>query len=214
MENFLPLFPLNLVLFPQMVLPLHIFEERYKEMTGECLREAEPFGVVFTHEEEVERVGCTALITKVAKEYDDGRMDIVAVGISRFEVVLFDSEKSYLRGITESYDDREPPLLPDDDETGKLLVLFKEFCRLLNQAEAAERIESDQTPESLAFRMLSKLNVSNDLKQKILVTRSEKERVVTLLSYFELLIPRLQFAEHAAKRSRFNGNIARPNGHS
>jgi len=212
MENYLPLFPLNIVLFPEMVLPLHIFEERYKDMIRECLRETEPFGVVYAHKEEVERVGCTALITKVAKEYDDGRMDIVTIGESRFEVVLFDSEKSFLRGVITPYDDVEPLEWPDSAEVGKLIPLYREFCGFLSQADEAENLGSQPSLENLVFRILSRLNVSNDLKQKLLVSRSEKDRVATLLHYFELLIPRLRFAEQAAKRSRTNGNIYRIEG--
>jgi len=209
MENYLPLFPLNVVLFPEMVLPLHIFEERYKEMIRECLRETDPFGVVYAHDEEMERVGCKALITKVAKEYDDGRMDIVTIGESRFEVVLFDSEKSFLRGVVTPYEDGDPPELPDSGEVGRLVPLYHEFCQFLNQPEEAENLGEQPGMENLVFRILSRLNVSNELKQKLLVIRSEKERVSTLLHYFELLLPRLRFAEQAAKRSRTNGNVYR-----
>ena len=209
MENYLSLFPLNIVLFPEMVLPLHIFEERYKEMIRECLRETEPFGVVYAHNEEVERVGCRALITKVAKEYEDGRMDIVTIGESRFEVVLFDSEKSFLRGVVTPYEDSEPPELPDTAEVARLVPLYQEFCRFLSQADEAANLGEVSSFENLVFRILSRLNVSNDLKQKLLATHSEKERLTTLLHYFELLLPRLRFAEQAAKRSRTNGNVYR-----
>lgn len=212
MQDYLPLFPLNVVLFPEMSLPLHIFEERYKDMVRECLRETEPFGVVYAHNQEVERIGCTALITEVAKEYEDGQMDILAFGGNRFEVLFFDNEKSYPRGIVNPYDDTDPPALPDREETGKLMSFYREFCRLLNQTSEVERIEASASLQNRSFQMLSRVNVSNDLKQKILVTRSEKERVTTLLKYFELLIPKLQFAEQAAKRSRSNGNISRGEG--
>lgn len=214
MEKYLSLFPLNIVLFPEMVLPLHIFEDRYKEMVRECLRETEFFGVLYAHNEEVERVGCTALITKVAREYEDGRMDIVTIGENRFEVVMFDSEKPFLRGIVTPYDDAEPPESPGSAEVVRLVPLYQEFCRLLGQADEAASLEVPPNLENLVFRMLSRLNVSNDLKQKLLVTRSERERVTTLLDYFELLIPKLRFAELAAKRSRSNGNVYRIEGSS
>jgi Lon protease-like protein len=209
MQDYLPLFPLNVVLFPEMVLPLHIFEERYKDMVRECLRETEPFGVIYAHNQEIERIGCTALITEVVREYEDGKMDILTIGGNRFEVLFFDNEKSYPRGIVDPYDDTAPSALPDREEAGKLMGFYREFCRLLNQTNEAERIEASPSLENRAFQMLSRVNVSNDLKQKILVTRSERERVTTLLNYFELLIPKLQFAEQAAKRSRSNGNISR-----
>ena len=83
----LPIFPLGLVLFPGAPLPLHIFEPRYKEMIGECLEQKKPFGIVRVTEEGVAGIGCTAEIVSVTKKYDDGRMDILARGVDRFEVV-------------------------------------------------------------------------------------------------------------------------------
>ena len=105
MPEYLPLFPLDVVLFPEMVLPLHIFEERYKEMMAECLQENSPFGVLYAHDDKVAMIGCTAEISQVLKQYPDGRLDLVAVGRKRFQVSFFDSEKAYLRARTE--------LLPD-----------------------------------------------------------------------------------------------------
>ena len=78
--SLLPLFPLDLVLFPGAALPLHIFEPRYQEMISECLDRKKSFGVVRAKEEGVAEIGCTAEIITVAKKYPDGRMDIVTEG--------------------------------------------------------------------------------------------------------------------------------------
>ncbi len=78
----LPLFPLDLVLLPGAVLPLHIFEPRYKEMIGECLDLHQPFGIVRAKDGGVAEIGCTAEILTVTKKYDDGRMDIVTQGLA------------------------------------------------------------------------------------------------------------------------------------
>ena len=83
----LPLFPLDVVLLPGTPLPLHIFEPRYKEMIAECLASNAPFGVVRALEDGMADVGCTAEIVSVTKEYPDGRMDLVAEGRNRFEVL-------------------------------------------------------------------------------------------------------------------------------
>ena len=80
MPEYLPLFPLDVVLFPEMVLPLHIFEERYKEMIAECLQDNSPFGVLYAHDDRVATIGCTAEVSQVIKQYPDGRLDLVAVG--------------------------------------------------------------------------------------------------------------------------------------
>ena len=79
-ENTIPLFPLGLVLLPQMPLPLHIFEERYKLMIGECLRENRQFGIVYFNGTDIQTAGCTASILKVMKRYEDGRLDILTRG--------------------------------------------------------------------------------------------------------------------------------------
>ena len=88
MHDYLPLFPLDVVLFPEMLLPLHIFEERYKEMIAECLQNRSPFGVLYAHDDRVETIGCTAEISQEIKRYPDGRIDLVAVGQKRFQGIL------------------------------------------------------------------------------------------------------------------------------
>src|SRR5262249_16832914 len=93
----LPLFPLDVVLFPGTPLPLHIFEPRYKEMIAECLTRQRPFGVVGVSGEGVADVGCTAEILTVTKKYSDGRMDIVTEGRKRFEIMQVNQERSFLQ---------------------------------------------------------------------------------------------------------------------
>src|SRR5262245_51929210 len=87
-ELLLPLFPLDVVLYPGQPLPLHIFEDRYKEMIGECLDSKSEFGVVRLKDNAIPNVGCTATITNVVKRYDDGRLDIETTGLRRFEVLF------------------------------------------------------------------------------------------------------------------------------
>src|SRR5208282_1063431 len=113
-EELLPLFPLQVVLFPRTALPLHIFEERYKQMIAEVQRGKPEFGVVLAGEKGIVNTGCTATIEKVLKEYPDGRMDLVTVGRRRFEIILLNDEKPYLRGAVEFFDDDEPePITPE-----------------------------------------------------------------------------------------------------
>src|SRR5580704_8217678 len=103
----LPLFPLELVLFPGQILALHIFEDRYKEMIGECLENQTEFGIVLAGEKDnsIANQGCTAVVTSVTRRYDDGRMDIEAGGRRRFEVLFLDQERSFLRAAAQFFDD-------------------------------------------------------------------------------------------------------------
>jgi Lon protease-like protein len=87
LDTLIPLFPLDVVLFPGTPLPLHIFEPRYKEMIAECRAQDRAFGVVRALEQGLADVGCTAEIVTVVKEYPDGRLDLVAEGRQRFEIV-------------------------------------------------------------------------------------------------------------------------------
>ena len=95
--SLLPLFPLDVVLFPGTPLPLHIFEPRYREMIAECLDRKKSFGVVRAKEEGVAEIGCTAEIITVTKKYPDGRLDIVTEGRERFEVIQVTQERSFLQ---------------------------------------------------------------------------------------------------------------------
>src|SRR5437868_15508940 len=97
MSDLLPLFPLELVLFPGMALPLHIFEPRYKEMIGECLEHDSPFGIVRAIEDGIAQIGCSAEVVTVVKRYEDGQLDIVTRGLRRFEVLEINQERSFLQ---------------------------------------------------------------------------------------------------------------------
>ena len=113
-QGLLPLFPLQVVLLPGAELPLHIFEDRYKEMMGEVIRDRQEFGVVLANEKGIVNTGCTATVDKVLRQYPDGRMDILTRGRRRFEIVMLNDERSYLRGTVEFFDDEKfDPVAPD-----------------------------------------------------------------------------------------------------
>src|SRR5580698_9576505 len=104
-EGLLPLFPLQVVLFPGAELPLHIFEDRYKEMIGEAVRDHVEFGVVLASDKGLVNTGCSATVERVLKQYPDGRMDILTLGRRRFEILLLNSERAFLRGSVDFFDD-------------------------------------------------------------------------------------------------------------
>src|SRR5258708_36528790 len=111
MREWMPLFPLQAVLLPGAELPLHIFEERYKEMIREVIRERLEFGVVLASDKGILSTGCTATVDKLLREYPDGRMDILTTGRRRFEILRLNEERSFLRGAIEFFDDEDaaPP---------------------------------------------------------------------------------------------------------
>src|SRR3954466_5309907 len=102
-SSLLPIFPLSLVLLPTTPLPLHIFEERYKEMMGLLIPERGEFEVVLARDGGVVNLGCTATVEQVVRRYPDGRLDLVAMGRRRFQIVSLDEEKPYLRAEVEYF---------------------------------------------------------------------------------------------------------------
>ena len=108
----IPLFPLQAVVFPRTRLPLHIFEERYKEMIGNAIRDHSEFGVVLAKENGIVSAGCTVMVEKVLETYPDGRMDILTRGVRRFEIVELSGEKAYLQAEVSFFDDDDSAPAP------------------------------------------------------------------------------------------------------
>src|SRR5579871_4920313 len=106
-SGLIPLFPLSVVVFPRTPLPLHIFEERYKEMVGHAIRDSSEFGIVLAQEEGIVNAGCTVVVEKLKQMYPDGRMDILTRGQRRFEIQSLNEEKSYLQAVVTFFDDED-----------------------------------------------------------------------------------------------------------
>lgn len=206
MLDYLPLFPLDVVLFPEMLLPLHIFEERYKEMIAECLQGKLPFGVIYANNDQVETVGCTAEVNQVIKRYPDGRLDLIAVGQKRFQVSFFDSEKAYLRASIELLPDLTGNQEPSENQAQKVLELAAQAWKLMDQ-DAPEESTRESSLPGLAFRLASSLQLSNGIRQRILEARSENKRLEELTEHLAELIPRLREKHQAARQAGSNGNL-------
>jgi len=207
----LPLFPLELVLLPEQLLPLHIFEERYKDMIGDCLEAQErasgqnEFGIVQVKEGEINPVGCSARIVKVLQKYEDGRMDIVTRGTRRFEIYLTNEEKPYLRGGVEFFDDDEGADSPNEADAGQALELFAQIRDLLSNA-ADVTADSQRPHRHLSFRMAASLPIDPDFKQQLLSLRSETERLQQVVRALQQLIPYLTTLRRARRKAGGNGH--------
>jgi Lon protease-like protein len=197
----LPLFPLEVVLFPGTPLPLHIFEPRYKEMIGECLAKSTPFGVVRALEDGIAEVGCTAEITTVTKEYPDGRMDLVAEGRKRFEVLELNQERSFLRA--------EVLMVPDEPDgavEAERVRAVQLHLEILSLAGAVQDLSAaDQN--ILSFYLAGSLPLDLDFKQKLLGMRSERERIGAVATYLENIVPKLRRATQARQKAGGNGRV-------
>ncbi len=200
----LPLFPLEAVLFPGQPLPLHIFEERYKEMVGECLESRAEFGVVLVKENAILNVGCTAAITAVKRRYKDGRMDIETEGRRRFEVLFLDQEKAYLRAATQFFEDEESRATPELRQ--RVLELHANVLELLfSDPEDRKRHLVEEAAPQLSFKLVGPLPVDLDFKQLLLALRSEAERLERMAEYLKHLAPRLRLASRVRSKAGGNG---------
>jgi len=197
-DGLLPLFPLQVVLLPGSQLPLHIFEDRYKEMIGEVLRDKLEFGVVLASEKGIVNTGCTATVDRVLKEYPDGRLDILTRGRRRFEVLLLNDERSFLRGAVEFFDDDEPekgkeagPSVPD------LLQNVIAFSQLPLDPEA--------TDPRLSFRLAQEVP-DLECRQILLTLRSEAERMRRIADFLPGYLQRRRKAQHTKDVAGSNGH--------
>ena len=200
--DLLPIFPLEVVLFPGAALPLHIFEPRYKEMIGECLEQKLPFGVVLVKEKALARVGCTANILTLVKTYDDGRMDIMSQGSRRFEIVNLNEERSFLRGDVLYFEDE------NDDAPRQQREQVAELHKELLALGANEPPKPDAQQPQLAFQLAASVPLDLDFKQALLAMRSESERVASMITYYHALIPKLRVAIRARTKAGGNGHVA------
>ena len=200
MADLLPIFPLEVVLFPGVPLPLHIFEDRYKEMIGECLAQKRPFGVVRAMAQAVAEVGCTAEIIEVVKKYEDGQLDIICEGRQRFEVVQLDQELAYLRAEVALFeDDLEPS---SAEHVQKAIDCYKDLMSMIeNEAETPE----PEDPQ-LSFHIIAPLPVDLDFKQTILASRSEAKRIAMTAEYLTAVLPRMKRALKAREKAGGNGH--------
>ena len=156
-----PIFPLNTVLFPQMVLPLHIFEQRYRLMISECLKNNTPFGVVLLQDgdevQEMEEsnqarpsaVGTLARITEVAK-LDDGRMLLTTVGTERFRLMEYRSDKPYMTGDIEIWSDEPVDQNQVQTELAEIRDLFQSYLKILMEL-AGKQIQGLEIPDEPAL---------------------------------------------------------------
>jgi uncharacterized protein len=200
--DIIPLFPLDVVLLPAMVLPLHIFEPRYKTMIGRCLGEKIEFGMILASSEGVAKTGCTAAVTHKVKDYPDGRMDILTEGRSVFGVKELLDRNEYYEGVVEYLADE--PSAPDAQQETRIKEIF-EKCHLAMFGRPWE--EAGQTdPDLLAYRMAAYLPMELRQKQSMLEMRKESDRRGFLLAWLEKFLPVITEREQLKKRAGGNGH--------
>jgi ATP-dependent Lon protease len=201
MQGWLPLFPLQVVLLPDAELPLHIFEDRYKEMIAEVRRDKIEFGVVLANEKGIVNTGCTAVIERVLHEYPDGRLDILTVGRRRFEIERINDERAFLRGEVDYFDD-EDETAPEDEFRARAIRGYNELRALT--ADSPLPPSETQDPQ-LSFRLARPIQ-DLALRQSLLSARSEGERLRQLAEFLPAFLIRQRRVEHVKQVAPRNGH--------
>ena len=201
-DRLLGLFPLGIVLLPGEVVPLHIFEERYRKLIGERL-EAGEFGIVLAEDDTVRECGTAARVAQLIEEMDDGRMNVLVQGQRRFRIVEVrepdDPETDYLTAEVDYYRDAQPEAAPGVRDA--VLAVFAKVLSLMD-------VESQGEPPgegALSFRIAAAVDFGAALKQELLESLSEEQRLETLLTVMTSLLPRLELRKEREEAIRGNG---------
>jgi ATP-dependent Lon protease len=205
-EGLLPLFPLQVVLFPGGQLPLHIFEERYKEMIGEVIRDRSEFGVVLAHEKGIVNTGCTATVDQVLREYPDGRIDILTRGRRRFEILLLNDERSFLRGAVEFFDDEAESAAASPEVQQRAIQSYNELQSLSSSEPLDLSLLRDPF---LSFRLAQGVP-DLTFRQLLLSTRNEAERIRRIADFLPTYLVRHRQIQKLKDVAPRNGHGKRP----
>jgi Lon protease-like protein len=197
----MPLFPLPLVLLPTEVVPLHIFEERYREMVALCLDEQREFGIVWLSDDGLKEIGCTASIAEVLEQMEDGRMNILVRGGTPFRLLERQEHHAYPAGTVELLADEHSP---KPEETGE--EARERYADLLERL-TEERPEQTALAELSAYEMAATVDIEPEVKQGLLELRSEGARLQLLARLFKAGIKRVARAREVADRASGNGKV-------
>jgi len=194
----LGLFPLGIVLLPTEQVPLHIFEPRYRELIGECIAVDREFGLLFADEGGIREIGTRARVAAVLERFDDGRLNIVVVGGSRFIVDRLTEGRSFMTAEVSDVGDE-----PGDVEADARATAAGAF-RALAVLAGAETEVDEQSPQ-LSFELAAQVELAADEKQFLVESRSEQERL-------ERVAELLDEARRTLIATRELGDVAKRNG--
>ena len=197
----LGLFPLGIVLLPTEQIPLHIFEDRYQELIGECLADEREFGLVYADDDGLREIGTRAAVTEVLDRFDDGRMNVVVEGRERFRLLELTGGRSFQTGLVEPLEEAEDPAENADAE--RALELFRKLVELTG----AEVEEPAAGGEQLSFELAGRFEFAPELKQRLLQITSERERVKVLADLLDGAAQAVEREQEIAGRAASNGKV-------
>lgn len=196
-----PLFPLGIVALPHELVPLHIFEERYREMIARCLDEDLEFGVVWAGDDGLRSTGCACSIDSVLRRFDDGRLDILTRGTRPLRIHGELDAIPYPAAAVEFLDDK------DEEPHAATVEAAREAYADLVREVTDEAPDRDRLAGMDAYAMAATVELGLDAKQGLLDLRSENARLRLVTRLFHGAIKRLDYVDRATARARSNGKV-------
>lgn len=200
-EHAFPLFPLGMVALPEELVPLHIFEERYRTMIAECLEHDREFGIVWAADDGLRDSGCAMRVEQVLERFDDGRLNILTRGTRPFELLQRTEDAPYPTGDVRFLTDR----VEDPDAT--LAEQAQDAYAELVEEATDKVLEPEDVAEMTAYAMAATVDFGLEAKQGLLDLRSENARLRLVTRLFRAATKRLDFIERAQVRARSNGKV-------
>ena len=197
------LFPLELVLLPNERVPLHIFEDRYKDLIGECLADATDFGLILEDDDGLREIGTRTAVFELIDTFDDGRMNVLVEGRSRFRVIELTEGRSFRTAEVEAIEDEGE--LPSDADVERTIAVFR---RLVAVAEADEIDEPAAGSPVLSFELAARVDFGPELKQELLELRSEGRRLRRLAELLDQAAQALTREREVRQRAAGNGKVS------
>jgi len=195
MQNKIPIFPLNLVVFPGSKYPLHIFEERYKTLLQKCLQENSGFGIVASIDKRISDVGVYVKVTNILKTFINGELDIVVQGIERFLIntTSLHSDGYYVSNVERYIDEN---VIVDPRLIDELQTEFEEIVELANYKLEDAFWKNLKTAELKSYKIAEKSGLSYEQQQELLILKNENDRLNYLISYFTSIKDKVNGAEN------------------
>jgi Lon protease-like protein len=199
--NEFPLFPLGVVALPTEAVPLHIFEERYRTMIGQCIDAETEFGIVWLSDDGLRDIGCACEVEQVLEEMDDGRFNVLTRGTRPFRVRERQGHLAYPAGVVEFLDDQTEEV--DEEALKRARAVYADLVKRATDREP----EESELDELDAYAMAATVDFGLDAKQGLLELRSENARLRLVTRLFRAATKRLDFVDRAQTRARSNGKV-------
>lgn len=197
------LFPMGAVLVPGELMPLHIFEDRYKRLIGDCEQHGQEFALLYADDDGARELGCTAELVEVTERFDDGRLNIVVRGAEVVRVVELTRGRSYITGRVEP--------APDDEEAGDEASAAVDLYRKVAEVTGNEPDDAVSTDDPLvSYAIAARVEFPAAEKMRILEQRAERGRLMVIIELLARALENLQVAAEVKERAQTNGKVTHP----